>query len=50
MNRSGRLGLIKSTLMVMSIYISISIGLPPWLHKAMEKVMKVFLWTGSEGV
>jgi hypothetical protein len=43
MNRSGRLTLIKTTLMVMTTYVSICIGLPPWMHKALEKIMKVFL-------
>jgi hypothetical protein len=29
------------------IYISLSIGLPPWVFKAFEKA---FLWTGTEVV
>jgi hypothetical protein len=50
MHRSGHLALIKSTLMAMPVYMSISIGLPEWMHKALEKIMKGFLWTGSEVV
>jgi hypothetical protein len=50
MHRSGRLALIKSTLAAMSVYISISIGLPGWMHKALEKIMKGFLWIGTETV
>jgi hypothetical protein len=30
--------------------MSISIGLPPWLYKALKKVMVAFLWTGSDMV
>jgi hypothetical protein len=43
MNCSGRLALIKSTLSAMPIFISISMGLPSWVHKALEKILKVFL-------
>jgi hypothetical protein len=43
MNRSRRLALIKTTLMVMTTYVSIYIGLPPWMHKALEKIMKAFI-------
>jgi hypothetical protein len=43
MNRSGRLELIKSMLLAMVIYISICMGLPPWLIKALEKTFKAFL-------
>jgi hypothetical protein len=50
MNRSGRLALIKSTLSTVPIYISISIGLPAWVYKAFEKIMKGFLWTKTEEV
>jgi hypothetical protein len=42
MNKSGRLAFIKSTLTAMTIYTSICIGLPPWMHKALDKVTKAF--------
>jgi hypothetical protein len=45
MNQSGRLALIKTMLMVMTTYVTICIRLPPRMHKAMEKIMKAFLWT-----
>jgi hypothetical protein len=47
MNCSGRLELIKSTLTAMVIYISICMGLPPWVIKALEKILKAFLWAGT---
>jgi hypothetical protein len=45
MHRSGCLTLIKTTLSAMPIYTSISIGLPSWVQKGLQKIMKVFLWT-----
>jgi hypothetical protein len=50
MQRSGRVALIKSTLSVISVYTSIGVGLQPWLIKALEKIMKAFLWMGTEEV
>lgn len=48
MNKSGRLALIKSTLTAISVHIVICIRLPAWVIKALEKIMKAFLWTGTE--
>jgi hypothetical protein len=48
MNHNGRLELIKSTLIAMAVYISICVGLPPWVIKVLEKIMKVFLWIGYD--
>jgi hypothetical protein len=50
MHRSGRLALIKSTLMAIPIYTSISVGLPSWMRQAMEKIMKAFLWTVTDTI
>jgi hypothetical protein len=50
MHRAGRLALIKSTLSTMPIYISICLGLPGWVHKAITKIIKAFLWTGTNVV
>jgi hypothetical protein len=47
MHRAGRLTVIKSTLSVVPIYTSICICLPAWVHKAMTKIIKAFLWSGS---
>jgi hypothetical protein len=48
LHRSGRLALIKSTLYAISIFTSISITLSDWLLKAIQIIMKTFLWSGSE--
>jgi hypothetical protein len=50
MHRSGRLTLIKTTLSAIPVYTSISLCLPQWLRKALQKVMKHFLWMGTEEV
>jgi hypothetical protein len=50
MNRSGWLALIRSTMTAVAIFTSISVGLPPWVHKALLKIMKAFLWSGSDVV
>jgi hypothetical protein len=47
MHPSGRLALIKTTLLEMSVYLSICLGLP-WMHRALEKIMKSFLWTSMD--
>jgi hypothetical protein len=47
---SGRLTLIETTLQAIPIYVSISLQLPPWVIKALEKIFKTFLWTGSKVV
>jgi hypothetical protein len=43
LNRSGRLEPIRSTHTAMSVYIAICIGLPPWVIRALEKILKAFL-------
>jgi hypothetical protein len=51
MNRTGGLTLIKTTLSAMPLYtMTISVELPPWLIKNMAKLMKGFLWSGTEVV
>jgi hypothetical protein len=47
---SGRLTLIETTLQAIPIYVSISLQLPPWVIKALDKIFKTFLWTGSKVV
>jgi hypothetical protein len=47
MNRSDRLALISSTLSAIPLYISIGLGLPAKVQKALIKITNVFLWTGS---
>jgi hypothetical protein len=47
MRCSGRLTLIKTTFQAIPIYVSISIHLRPWVHKALQKIFK---WTGTDAV
>jgi hypothetical protein len=48
MNRSSRLALIKITLLAMPIHTTLSVELPPWAIRAMNRNMKIFLWMGSD--
>jgi hypothetical protein len=50
LHRRGRPVLIKTTLFAILVYTSISIGLPPWMHKALQKIMTAFLWTNTDMV
>jgi hypothetical protein len=50
MNRAGRLALIKSTMPAVPIYTSICLRLPGWVHKAVMKIIKAFLWSGTDVV
>jgi hypothetical protein len=50
LNHSSRLELIRSTLTAMSVYIAMCIGLLPWVIRALEKILKAFLWTDTEVV
>jgi hypothetical protein len=50
MRQSGRLILIRTTLSAIPVHTSISLGLPPWLHKACLRIMITFLWTGMDMV
>jgi hypothetical protein len=48
LHHSGQLTLIKTTLSAVLVYTSISLGIPPWLLKALQKLMTAFLWTGTD--
>jgi hypothetical protein len=50
MHRSGRLVLVKTMMSSIPVYTSISIELPPCLHKCLTKIMKAFLWSGSDEI
>jgi hypothetical protein len=50
MHKSGRMALIKSTLVTMPVHTALSLELPAWVTKAMVKIMHSFLWIGSEMV
>jgi hypothetical protein len=45
MHHSDRLTLIKTTMAAIPVYVSTSLGLPPWVIKALIKIMTDFLWT-----
>jgi hypothetical protein len=46
----GRLILIKTTITAVPVYTCISLGIPPWLLKALWKLMMTFLWTDTDMV
>lgn len=50
MHHSGPLALIKSTLSAIPVHIAFNIKLPPWVIKALTKIMKAFLWLDTEVV
>jgi hypothetical protein len=52
LHRNGCLTLTKTMLCAVLVYtsISISISLPGWLLKAIQRILKAFLWSGSEVV
>jgi hypothetical protein len=45
---SGHLTLIKTTLCAVPVYTLINVKLSGWLLKAVQKVLKSFLWSGAE--
>jgi hypothetical protein len=47
-HRSGHLVLIKSTMHAIPTYTTISLEIPAWLLKAVEGIMKCFLWSRSK--
>jgi hypothetical protein len=50
MNRSDRLALIKSMLSAIPVHTTIVLWLPPWLCRALEKIMKAFVWCSTDEV
>jgi hypothetical protein len=50
LQKNGRTTLIRSTLAVVLLHTSIGLELPPWVHKILIKLMRGFLWTGSNTV
>jgi hypothetical protein len=43
MRRSGQLILIRTTLFAVPMHTLICLGLPPWLHKALQWIITAFL-------
>jgi hypothetical protein len=50
MHKSGHLALIKSMLTAVPVHTAIGLGLSAWVRKAMVKIMRSFLWTGTDPV
>jgi hypothetical protein len=48
--RLGRLTLIKTILTACPIYTLINVKVSAWVRKAMEKIMKAFLWMSSDTI
>jgi hypothetical protein len=48
LNRSGRLILARSTLCAIPVHISMATKIAPWAIRAIEKLVRGFLWCGSE--
>lgn len=48
LNRSRRLVLARSTLAAIPVHISIVVAVAPWAIKAIETLIRGFLWYGSE--
>jgi hypothetical protein len=47
MKKSGRLALIKS-MSAIPIRTCLILDMPPWFIKALNKILKAFLWTGTD--
>lgn len=50
MNKSGQLALIRSTLSAIPVHITKNLKLDAWAMKALEKIMKAFLWIGTDTI
>jgi hypothetical protein len=48
LNKSGRLVLARSTLCAIPVHISMATKIAPWAIRAIEKLVRGFLWCGSE--
>jgi hypothetical protein len=48
MHRSKHLTLIKTTLVAMPVYTTISHGMSTWVIKALVRIFRAFLWSGSK--
>jgi hypothetical protein len=48
LSRGGHLVLVKSTLSAIPVHISMAISIAPWATKAVETLIRGFLWCGTE--
>nr|AAU93576.1 hypothetical protein [Oryza sativa Japonica Group] len=47
---AGRSVLVQSVLSSIPVHVSMAIGLPAWVVKAIDKKRRAFLWTGTDSV
>jgi succinate dehydrogenase/fumarate reductase cytochrome b subunit len=47
MNKVGHMTLIKVTLSVIPINISIAVAVSPWIYHGINRVRHLFIWTGT---
>jgi hypothetical protein len=50
MHPAGRVALIRAVLMAVPIHHFIAVQCPKWVHKAINKVIRAFLWKGHKDV
>jgi hypothetical protein len=48
MLKAGRTTLTKVTLSAVPIHISIAVKVSPWIYRAIDKLRRDFIWTGTE--
>ena len=48
LTEGGRLGLVASVPMMISVYHMLSLDLPTWVIKIINKVCRQFFWKGAE--
>jgi hypothetical protein len=48
MSRAGRTTLVKVTLSAILVHISIAVKVSPWIFRAIDKLRRGFIWTGSD--
>jgi hypothetical protein len=48
MFKAGRVTLTKTTLSSIPVLVSIVVAVSPWIPKLIEKLLRAFIWTGTE--
>jgi len=50
MTRAGRVVQVQHVLTSMLIYVAMTVDLPPWAIKAIDKIRRAFVWRGRKEV
>jgi hypothetical protein len=50
MHPAGRVALIQAVLTAVPIHHFIAVQCPKWVHKAIDKIIRAFLWKGHKDV